>query len=166
MAAISVRSERVDAEASIAIQGGEIDGGGKAVRLAEDHEAAIGISGRADHEVGKAIAIHIAGGGDSHAGTAKLLVTIEAKAGDAVQPREVDGGGKAACLAKHHIADADDKPVNQRGGSGTDDDVGIAITIHITGRGDGIAGPIITHCAFEAKAVGAVEAGEVDGGCE
>ena len=96
----------VEAEAIAAVKSGEIDRGGKARWLAENHIARsrfhpvrIGTSGADDH-IGKAVAIDIASATDRRAAKVAGRYPVEPEAIAAVKGREIDAGGKLDALPK------------------------------------------------------------------
>ena len=138
----------------------EIDIGGAGI-------AAIGVSVRgADDEVGEAIAIRIAGRGYGGTRFVTGRDAIEPEAAGAIQTRERDRGGKTAGLAEEHIAGAGIAFAIRVGLIGADDEVIIAIAIHIAGRGHGSAALVAGRNAIKPEAVAAIQAGKVERGGE
>src|SRR5690606_40102645 len=102
--------QAVEAEAVGAIERAELDGGGEPAGLAEHHVARsarrtvrIGI-GCADDQVVEAVAIDVTGAADGPAAVIEPPLAVEAEAVGAVERTELDGGGKPAGLAEHHVA--------------------------------------------------------------
>ena len=161
----------IEAKAIAAIQRAEIEAGCPATGLPEDHiagpgigaPAGVGVAG-ADDQVGIAIPVHIAGRGDGAAAAVTGRHAIKTKAGAAIQRAEIEAGRPAAGLAEDHIAGPGTAVSAWVGGIGADDQVGIAIAIHIAGRSHGISAGVVIRCAIEAKAGAAIQRAEIEGG--
>ena len=122
--------------------GGQVDPGTEPMRLAEDHVAFIG-DGCADDQVGETIAIHIARRGDGGARPGIGRTANDAEPVKAIAKiRQIDAGAEAAGLAEYDGGHANVHGPAGRviGAIGGYDQVVEAITVDVSGRGDGAAG--------------------------
>ena len=137
--------ERRDAhqlEAVGTVQARWVDVGGKARSLAKDdvRRAGVGHTARigrrsADDQVIVTVAVDVARRRDRVSGEVERSGTTHPEAGGAVQGRQVEGSGKARCLAEHDIARTG-KAAVRIGGLSTDDEVIVAVAVNVACRGD------------------------------
>ena len=116
----------------------------------------------ADDEVGEAVAVDVPGPGDRGAAEVVAIDAVEAEAVGAVEGREVEAGAEPRGSAEHDVSSRRPKPARVSAES-TDDDVGEAVAVDVTGPGDGATAVIACVDAVEPEAVGAVEVGERGG---
>src|SRR5690606_37697932 len=109
----------------------------------------------------EAVAIDVTGAADGPAAVIEPPLAVEAEAVGAVERTELDGGGKPAGLAEHHVG-------RSRTGAVrvclrcADDQVIEAVAVDVTGTADGPPAHVVPRLAIEAEAVGAVERAERD----
>ncbi len=159
----------MDTEAVAAVERVE-DDPRREVRCPEDYvdcarrgHAAGVAARRADEQVGQPVAVHVAaadgcagGGIERRSGQPKAVVAVEVsqrkrcRVGDRA---EDDGRFARALLALG------------RGRRGTDDRVVQAVTVHVAGVAQRLAGLVAGVAAGDAHAVGAVQGTEIEVGC-
>ena len=148
----------------------EIDRRAESASLAEHHIAVAGLVARArrrsgtvgmagpDDEVVEAVAVHVTGGGNRHARVIGNIRAVDHEAASTESDvTEIDRSAESASVAEHHITAASiDARAGRRTGTvgrvGADDEVVEAVTVHVTGGGDRIAGPIIRIRAVDHEA--------------
>jgi hypothetical protein len=132
----------------------------------EDDIACTGIGARfpirgigADHQVRETIAIDVARRGDRIPGIVAGRQAIQLESGCPVELREIDVG-EAAAMAVDHIGRA--VAMVAAGIRRADQQIGIAVAVDVTGRGDRKTGIVAHIGAMDCEALRRRQRGEID----
>src|SRR5258705_6426609 len=155
----------IDLKAVAAVQAGKVDVCRKSGRLAEHHVSrargkTVWVCARgADDEIGKAVAVDIAGGRNPKAAGVACGLAADAKPRAAIETRKFQIGAETRGLAKDHIGRSGIRTIRV-GLRSADCEVGKSVAIDVTGRRDRKAADIARRDAVNLKAVCAIEAGK------
>ncbi len=166
VAGVAFGGDTVDGDTVSAIQIGQTELGREG-SAAEDDVGAAGIQlaayggvGRADDDVAEAVAVQVAGKADGRANPFFFGHAVDAKAVAAVERVEVDSRWEA-CRAEDNVDCARPRHAAGVAAGCADEQIGQTVAVHVAGA-DGRAGGGIERRAGQAKAVVAVEIGQLE----
>ena len=153
----------VDAKSVGPVQGRKGDIGAPGPAMTEHHigPAGIALPGRIerlgpDDDVGIAVGIDVAGSRHRGSDIVARRRAVQLEPVGPIQAGQIEVGGPAAGLAKHHPGAAGVSPI-RIGVLRADDQVRQTITVDVTRRGDRGSGQIVGQLAVDTKAVAPVE---------
>ena len=144
----------IDPKAVRAVEGGEFEAGRKSPKPCRTPHrrrryAAVGTGPMSpDDQVGKAIAIDVAGAGDGKAAVVACRLAIDLKAVGAVQGGEIERRGESPtpCRTPHRRRRCLAIGI---GSISPNDQIGEAVTVDIAGAGDGVAALVTRRFAVD-----------------
>src|SRR6185295_5274912 len=117
--------------------------------------------GSADEQIVEAVTVDISSRRNGEAAVVVRSLADNTKAVAAVEGRKQKRGTEARRFTEDHIRGACKRTANRRA-VGTDDQVGEAIAVDVTGRRDGEAAVVMGGFAHDLESIAAIERGKLE----